>query len=59
VTLREETEWVETVETGWNVLAGSDADMIVSAARRMPGLDRPRPPIYGDGKTAERIVAAL
>ncbi len=59
VTLREETEWVETVETGWNVLAGSDTDAIVSAARRMPGLDRPRPAIYGDGRTAERIVAAL
>lgn len=59
VTLREETEWVETVETGWNVLAGSDADAIESAARRMPGLDRPRPPIYGDGRAAELIVAAL
>lgn len=58
VTLRPETEWVETVASGWNVLVGSDPDAIVAAAR---GAKRPttRPPqTFGDG-TAARQVAAL
>lgn len=58
VTLREETEWVETVELGWNTLAGTDADAIVSAAL---SVTRPadRPDVYGDGHAAEAIVRVL
>lgn len=59
VTLRDETEWVETVATGWNILAGADSEAIVRAARRLSGLDAPRPDLYGRGDTATRIVAAL
>jgi UDP-N-acetylglucosamine 2-epimerase len=58
VTLREETEWVETLVDGWNVLTGSNAERILAAARR----ERPRgdpPPIFGDGHAADRMVAAL
>jgi len=57
ITLRRTTEWVETVETGWNVLVDLDVGAMVEA------LERPRPaahpPLYGDGRASERVVAAL
>jgi UDP-N-acetylglucosamine 2-epimerase len=58
VTLRDETEWVETVELGWNRLAGTNEDAIVAAAEE---LSRPaqRPPVYGDGHAAESVTAIL
>jgi UDP-N-acetylglucosamine 2-epimerase len=58
VTLRDETEWVETLEGGWNVLAGSNAERILAAARRSPPQGQP-PPVFGDGHAAERMVSAL
>jgi UDP-N-acetylglucosamine 2-epimerase len=58
VTLREETEWVETVAAGWNVLAGADRGRIVRAVRSLsPPAARPR--LYGEGEAAARCVAAL
>jgi UDP-N-acetylglucosamine 2-epimerase len=57
VTLRDETEWVETVEAGWNRLAGADAAKIVALASI--ATPRERPPLYGDGRASERIVALL
>ena len=58
VTLRDETEWPETVECGWNVLAGSDVDRIVAAASR-PLPQGERPLLFGDGHAAEKIVEVL
>jgi UDP-N-acetylglucosamine 2-epimerase len=59
VTLRMETEWVETVHTGWNQLCGSKMDAIENAVRHMEGFRSSRPNLYGDGRTADRIVDIL
>jgi UDP-N-acetylglucosamine 2-epimerase len=59
VTLRPETEWVETVAAGWNVVAGSDPDVIVAAAQERQWPAGPPPQIFGCGDAASRIVAAL
>ena len=57
VTLRDSTEWVETVDVGWNVLVDLDADAAQAAlAREVPSQ---RPELYGDGHAADRVVAAM
>ena len=58
VTLRENTEWVETVEAGWNHLAGTDPTAIEQAvADAAPGSTHP--PLYGDGHAADLIADVL
>ncbi|HWI06364.1 MAG TPA: UDP-N-acetylglucosamine 2-epimerase (non-hydrolyzing) [Solirubrobacteraceae bacterium] len=57
VTLRDTTEWVETVQTGWNVLVGLDSEAARAALARDVPADRPE--LYGDGHAAERAVAAI
>jgi UDP-GlcNAc3NAcA epimerase len=58
VTLREETEWVETVEAGWNTLVGADPDRI-AAALAEPAPPAAKPDLYGDGRAADRIADLL
>jgi UDP-N-acetylglucosamine 2-epimerase len=58
VTLRETTEWVETVEAGWNVLVGLDADKAL-AALAAPAPEGAQPDLYGGGRAGERIVGVL
>ncbi|HUF02065.1 MAG TPA: UDP-N-acetylglucosamine 2-epimerase (non-hydrolyzing) [Gaiellaceae bacterium] len=58
VTLRPSTEWVDTVETGANVLVDDDPDALVEAVRRARMPD-PRPVLYGDGHASERIAQVL
>jgi UDP-GlcNAc3NAcA epimerase len=58
ITLRDETEWVETVEAGWNVLTGADSQRILKAIHTFkPPVDHP--PLYGDAATAHRIVRTI
>lgn len=57
VTMRDTTEWVETVDVGWNVLVDLDAQAARAALQRTPPPERPE--LYGDGRAGERVVAAL
>jgi UDP-N-acetylglucosamine 2-epimerase (non-hydrolysing)/UDP-GlcNAc3NAcA epimerase len=54
VTLRDTTEWVETVEAGWNVLVDLDREAALAALERKPPAERPE--LYGGGHAAERVV---
>ena len=58
ITLRDETEWVETVRAGWNLLVGANTDSIIQAIRSFNPPDT-HPILYGDGQAASRCVALL
>ena len=57
ITLRANTEWTETVELGWNVLADLDLPRVLTALERE--VPPAAPQVYGDGHAGERVVAAL
>jgi UDP-N-acetylglucosamine 2-epimerase len=62
VVAREETEWTELVEIGWNRIAGAKTAGIVAAAEAILGEDftnKPRPDFYGDGHASARIAGVL
>ena len=58
LTLREETEWVETVDAGWNTLVGADAHKILEAVQTFAPPSA-RPSLYGDGAAAAKCVELL
>ena len=58
ITVRDTTEWVETVEGGFNALTGMNAER-VREALRSPSIPAVRPNYYGEGDAAERIAQAL
>jgi UDP-GlcNAc3NAcA epimerase len=58
ITLRDETEWVETLENRCNVLTGADRAAIVQAAANCSSAG-PWTAVYGDGHAAQRIIEAL
>lgn len=57
ITMRDTTEWRETVDAGWNVLVDLDVDAARAALERT--VPQERPPLYGDGRAGERVVEAL
>jgi UDP-GlcNAc3NAcA epimerase len=61
ITLRTETEWVETVAAGWNRIVGSEPGGLRAALEDASFMDRSRarPDLFGDGVASQRIVAAL
>ena len=58
ITLRDETEWVETVNSGWNTLAGASTEKILKAIEDIiTPIDQG--PYYGDGCSASKIIQEL
>jgi UDP-N-acetylglucosamine 2-epimerase len=58
LTFREETEWVATLETGWNKLVGADSGLILQSWFSFVPPDE-HPPIYGTGVAGQRIAETL
>lgn len=58
ITLRKETEWVETVKDRWNVLVGTDTKRIIKAVRKFDPKGK-RSNHYGDGKAVGKISEIL
>ncbi|AGB15628.1 UDP-N-acetylglucosamine 2-epimerase [Halovivax ruber XH-70] len=58
VTLRDDTEWTETVEAGWNVLVGADQSLIAETLQT-PDSPESKPNPYGDGEAGTHIVDVL
>lgn len=58
ITLREETEWVETIENGWNVLVGADQDKIADAIRNF-NPSGVRKTYFGEGNAAQKMVETI
>lgn len=55
ITMRDETEWVETVDSGWNVIAGADKNKILSSITGFVP-KKQQQNIFGDGAAADKIV---
>lgn len=61
VTLRDETEWIETLEKGYNILAGANREKIIEMALQESSFDSLSfsEPYFGDGHAAERMTNVL
>ena len=65
ITLRNETEWIETLQSGWNILVGADREKIINAHRMIAHnlINNNIPPhtynFYGDGRASKKIIKVL
>ena len=62
ITLRDETEWVETVDAGWNYLAEISEEVIIRKYQEIKSRDfsgMEYHPLYGDGNASERILSFI
>ena len=59
ITLRSETEWIETVKTGWNVVVGGDSQAIVAAVTSRVWPQGAPEPVFGKGDAAKQIIKCL
>ena len=61
LTLREETEWVELTENGFNTICGSDKSKIISTYKKLQSQQQSNfvKKLYGDGKAGIKIVNQL
>ena len=58
ITVRPETEWVETVEAGWNCLVGFDSEKLIDAIKNFNPRTK-QVPIFGEYSVAEKIVSVI
>src|SRR5690606_24107699 len=59
-TLREQTEWIETLENGWNILSPIDRNNIIkTSTRKIDIMSQPQSLAFGEGKAAENIMNAI
>ncbi|WP_461206453.1 non-hydrolyzing UDP-N-acetylglucosamine 2-epimerase [Clostridium sp. DL1XJH146] len=58
ITMRDETEWIETVENGWNIIVGTNKERILESIRKFKPTKK-RKDIFGDGKAAEKILKII
>lgn len=59
VTLREQTEWVETVKSGWNHLTGTNQEKIINALNNINNTDKEYLSYYGNGKAGVKMLHEL
>ncbi|HBM81702.1 MAG TPA: hypothetical protein DD426_12865 [Clostridiaceae bacterium] len=59
ITLREQTEWLETLNDGWNVLCGIDKRQIISQINSIFDKNKPRGNYFGDGNSSAKIAGII
>jgi UDP-GlcNAc3NAcA epimerase len=58
ITMRDETEWVETVDSDWNTITGADGSKIQDAIRNFDPKGE-RPGVFGDGRSVEKMIGII
>jgi UDP-N-acetylglucosamine 2-epimerase len=59
LTLRTETEWIETTQTGWNLIVGCDSELIINGITLHEWPNTPPVPLFGDGHASSKIISLI